>query len=54
MATKVNIALEHGVSVVFCIGEKLAEREAGKTLDIVLAQVAAVNSIPYPTFHRKN
>ena len=42
---KARVALENGVNVVLCIGEKLAEREAGKTLDICLSQVAAVNSI---------
>lgn len=38
------MALEQGLNIVFCIGERLEEREAGKTLDICLSQVEAVNS----------
>ncbi len=30
--------------MVLCIGEKLSERESGRTLDICLSQIAAVNS----------
>lgn len=44
VASKVKLALENGVNVVLCIGEKLSEREAGKTLDVCLSQVEAVNS----------
>eukprot|EP00826_Nyctotherus_ovalis_P064733 TRINITY_DN9501_c0_g2_i8.p1 TRINITY_DN9501_c0_g2~~TRINITY_DN9501_c0_g2_i8.p1 ORF type:complete len:251 (+),score=70.54 TRINITY_DN9501_c0_g2_i8:269-1021(+) len=43
VATKVKMALSQGLNIVFCIGEKLAEREAGRTLNICLAQVEAVN-----------
>jgi hypothetical protein len=30
-----------GLNVVLCVGETLAEREAGKTLEVVKAQIAA-------------
>lgn len=39
-ALKAKTALEEGLSVIFCIGEKLEDREAGKTEDVVLAQLA--------------
>ena len=55
MATKTRIALEHGINVVLCIGEKLAERESGRTLDVCLTQVSAVNSmIPSISSNREN
>jgi len=44
IANKVKLAIDTGLGVVFCIGEKLAEREAGKTLDVCLTQMAAVSS----------
>ncbi len=34
LAQKIDQALSHGLKVIYCIGEKLEEREAGKTLDI--------------------
>lgn len=45
VAKKVKMALDQGLNIVLCIGEKLSEREAGKTLDVCLTQVDAVNSI---------
>jgi triosephosphate isomerase len=39
---KVKIALENGVSVIACIGEKLEQRESGKTMDVVLSQTDAI------------
>ena len=30
--------------MIACVGEKIEEREAGKTLDVVLSQVAAISS----------
>ena len=38
-AAKTKRALDAGVSVIFCIGESLAERESGKTLDVCAAQL---------------
>eukprot|EP00831_Metopus_contortus_P080375 TRINITY_DN8215_c0_g1_i3.p1 TRINITY_DN8215_c0_g1~~TRINITY_DN8215_c0_g1_i3.p1 ORF type:complete len:271 (-),score=48.21 TRINITY_DN8215_c0_g1_i3:58-870(-) len=40
---KTRLALDYGLNVVLCIGEKLEERESGKTLDVCLRQIAAVN-----------
>ena len=39
---KVTLALKHNLIPVFCIGEKLGEREAGKQFDVVRAQLQAV------------
>mmetsp|Transcript_73849 Transcript_73849/g.135176 ORF Transcript_73849/g.135176 Transcript_73849/m.135176 type:complete len:254 (-) Transcript_73849:79-840(-) len=39
---KVERAQEAGMGVVFCIGELLEEREAGKTLEVCQAQLAPV------------
>ena len=37
---KLHTALKHGIVPVVCIGEVLAEREAGKTADVLKTQVA--------------
>ena len=39
LKTKVNLALANGLTPIFCIGEVLAEREAGKHFDVVDEQV---------------
>ncbi len=36
---KVNLALANGLTPIFCIGEVLEEREAGKHFDVVNAQI---------------
>ena len=36
---RVATLLEHGLSPILCVGETLEQREAGKTLDVVLAQL---------------
>jgi len=38
---KVRAARAHGLEVLFCIGELLAEREGGKTMDVLKTQVMA-------------
>lgn len=38
---KIKAALAHGLEVLFCIGELLAEREAGKTNDVLRTQITA-------------
>lgn len=38
---KVGAALVHGLVPIVCVGETLEEREAGKTLDVVLGQLDA-------------
>ena len=40
---KVKIALATGLKVIACIGEKLEEREAGNTFDVVKNQLTAIN-----------
>ncbi len=42
MAKKVAFALKHGVKVIACFGEKLEDREAGRTKDVVLRQLNAI------------
>lgn len=37
---KIKAALAHGLKVIFCIGETLDEREAGKTNDVLRGQLA--------------
>ena len=39
MKETVNLALEYGLKVIFCIGEVLEERESGKQNDVVKAQL---------------
>ncbi len=40
VAEKTQYCLEKGLSVILCIGEKLEEREANKTFDVVASQVS--------------
>ncbi|CAG8509539.1 2850_t:CDS:2 [Ambispora gerdemannii] len=42
IASKVAHALKVGVKVIACIGEKLEERESGKTFDVITRQLAAI------------
>ena len=42
VAEKTKAALACGVTPIVCVGETLAEREAGKTVDVVKRQMAAV------------
>jgi triosephosphate isomerase len=39
---KVKFALSSGLSVIPCIGEKLDEREAGKTMDVCIRQLKEI------------
>ena len=39
LKTKVELALANGLTPIFCIGEVLAEREAGKHFEVVDAQI---------------
>jgi triosephosphate isomerase len=39
LASKVKIVLENGLTPIFCIGEVLEEREAGKHFDVVKTQL---------------
>ena len=38
-AAKAKVALDAGLSVVFCVGEQLEEQEAGKTMEVVEGQL---------------
>ena len=42
VATKAQQALAHGLTPIVCVGETLAEREAGRTVEVVKRQLAAV------------
>lgn len=42
---KTVTALQHGLSVVFCCGEKLEEREGNKTEEVVFAQLAPLKAL---------
>ena len=42
VASKVKLALEFGLTPMLCVGETLAEREAGKTLEVCERQIQAV------------
>ncbi|WP_252108386.1 MULTISPECIES: triose-phosphate isomerase [unclassified Halomonas] len=39
---RVNVALEHGLTPILCVGETLEEREAERTMAVVLGQLDAV------------
>lgn len=41
IASKTKYAIDNGLSVIFCIGETLEEREANKTLEVVTRQLNA-------------
>jgi triosephosphate isomerase len=45
VAAKVRRALALGLRPIACVGETLAEREAGQTLDVIARQVAAILSV---------
>jgi triosephosphate isomerase len=42
LAEKTKLALANGLKVIFCIGEVLEEREAGKQNEVVKAQLESV------------
>ena len=44
IAAKIALAQEAGLSVIFCIGELLEEREADKTIEVCKEQITAVVS----------
>lgn len=45
VAKKAKAALAHRLHPIVCIGETLAEREAGRALEVVLGQLAAVMDV---------
>lgn len=44
VASKTKFATENGVGVIWCCGESLEQREAGKTLDVIATQLAALKA----------
>ena len=42
VADKAKIAIEYGLTPIVCVGETTAERDAGRTADVVRRQLAAV------------
>ena len=42
LITKIALAFENGLKVIYCVGEKLAEREEGNHFDVVSEQIASV------------
>ncbi|SPO03025.1 probable TPI1 - triose-phosphate isomerase [Cephalotrichum gorgonifer] len=44
VSSKTKFATENGVSVIWCCGESLAEREAGNTISVVSGQLEALKS----------
>jgi len=45
VADKTKAALDGGIGVILCCGETLEQREAEKTMDVVLAQLKAVSDV---------
>jgi triosephosphate isomerase len=45
VANKTKAALDGGIGVILCCGETLEQREANKTMDVVLAQLKAVADV---------
>lgn len=44
VATKTKVAVAAGLSVMACVGEKLEDRDAGKTLDVCFEQLDALKN----------
>ncbi|KAK7967257.1 triose-phosphate isomerase-like protein [Apiospora aurea] len=42
VASKTKYATDNGISVIWCCGESLEQREAGKTLEVIAAQLEAL------------
>ena len=46
MGPKLSNAMDAGLRPVYCVGEKLEEREAGRTIEVVFSQLDAVKALP--------
>ncbi|KAI0875101.1 triose-phosphate isomerase-like protein [Hypoxylon argillaceum] len=44
VASKTKYATENGISVIWCCGESLEQREAGETLSVIAAQLTALKA----------
>lgn len=45
VAKKIESALKSGLNVIFCFGETLAEREQGKTIEVIQRQLDAARPV---------
>lgn len=45
LSKKINAVLDHGMSVIYCIGEKLASREANEQETVVAQQLSVLSSV---------
>ena len=45
MGAKIKNALEAKLRVIYCVGEKLEERESGKTMDVVFEQLSVLKGL---------
>lgn len=45
VAKKCKLALDTGLDVIACIGEKLEERESGATMEVVKSQLDAIKKV---------
>ena len=48
IAAKMRAAFRHGLRPILCVGEKLEQREAGETLEVVIGQLSAALGAPAP------
>ena len=47
-ARKMERLLEQGLAPLYCVGETRAERDAGRTAEVLLSQLAALDGFPAP------
>ena len=45
VAKKTSVAIKAGLSVIACIGEHLADRESGNTLNVCIAQLQPIAAL---------
>lgn len=50
---RLKAALEEGLSVILCVGEKLDERKAGKTSDVVRRQMEILKQVPVSDYAKR-
>ncbi|KAF7792647.1 hypothetical protein EIP86_003744 [Pleurotus ostreatoroseus] len=53
IAQKTRVAIDHGLSVIFCVGETLTEREANKTKEVVEEQLKPLIALLKPADWQK-
>ncbi len=46
MGLKIKNAIEANIRPIYCVGEKLEEREKGKTIDVVFEQLSVLKGLP--------